>query len=333
MRFPLRLNLSLTTHIARQRLQGNEKYPLVLMLEPLHLCNLACDGCGRIVEYKESIREMMSLEECLQAVDECGAPVVSICGGEPLIYPNIKELVEGVLERGKHIYLCTNALLLVRSLPRFRPSSSFTINVHLDGMAETHDKVVGQSGTVWTVIEAIKAAKERGFRVSTNTTIYKETNMQEVEALFTFLTYLKVDGMLISPGYSYEAVKERDIFLARREVRKKFADIMELSKRFPLLNSPIYLRFLKGDIELKCSAWANPTVNPQGWRGPCYMITDTHHKSFQDLIEKTEWERYGVGRDDRCANCLVHCGFEPTAVKEVGRSFKNLWETVRWNFF
>lgn len=330
MRFPWRLNYDLTKYIIVNRMRGIDKYPLVLMLEPTHLCNLACSGCGRIREYAETIREMMSLEECLKSVDECPAPVVTITGGEPFLYPQVFELIEGVLGRGKHIYFCTNALLLEKGLDSMRPHSNFTLNVHLDGMEETHDRILERKGTFKTAIAGIKKAKSLGFRVCTNTTIFKETDLVEIDMLFSLLTSLSVDGILVAPGFGYEAVGEK-LFLERREIERKFEEVYEMSMRFRFYSTPMYLKFLKGERKLECTPWGNPTRNTRGWKAPCYLITDTHYPSYREMMEKTDWSKYGVGRDERCAQCMMHCGFEPSVVTEVGKSWKDIWEMIVWN--
>ncbi len=330
MRFPWRLNYDLTRYIIANKMRGVDKYPLVLMLEPTHLCNLACSGCGRIREYADTIREMMTLEECLQSVDECPAPVVTITGGEPFLYPHLFQLIEGVLKRGKHIYLCTNALLLGKGLDGMRPHPNFTLNVHLDGMEETHDRILERKGTFKTAIAGIEKAKRLGFRVCTNTTIFKETDLNEIDELFSLLTRMKVDGILVAPGFGYEAVGEK-LFLERREIEHKFEEVYEMSKRFRFYSTPLYLKFLKGERKLDCTPWGNPTRNTQGWKAPCYLITDAHYDTYREMMEKTDWSRYGVGKDERCAQCMMHCGFEPSVVSEVGKSWKDIWEIMVWN--
>ena len=330
MRFPWRLNYDLTRYIISNKINKIDRYPLVLMLEPTHLCNLACSGCGRIREYADTIQSMMPLEECLRSVDECPAPIVTITGGEPFLYPYVFELIEGVLKRGKHIQFCTNGLLLESSLDRMRPHPNFTLNVHMDGMEETHDRILERKGTFKIAIEGIKKAKRLGFRVCTNTTIFKNTDMVEMEMLFSFLTELGVDGLLAAPGFDYEDVGE-DLFLQRREIEKNFAQVYEMSKRFRFWSTPMYLRFVKGEKQLQCTPWGNPTRNPLGWKAPCYLITDAHYPTFREMMEKTEWDRYGVGEDERCAQCMMHCGFEPTVVNEIAKSWKDIWEMAIWN--
>jgi sulfatase maturation enzyme AslB (radical SAM superfamily) len=270
------------------------------MLEPTHLCNLACEGCGKIREFESTIRDMMPLETCLKAVEECGAPIVSICGGEPTIYPHLDALVTELLRRKKFIYLCTNGIRLDRYLPKWKPSPYLTINISMDGLEPTHDLVRSRKGLYKIDIRMIKLAKSMGFRIVTNTTIYKET-------------------------------KGRDIFLEKQQTHEKFQRIWDLSKRYRLLSTPLYLRYLKGERELKCSPWGNPNYNPQGWKGPCYLITDAHYKTFDELMTKTDWEKYENKRDERCTNCMMHSGFEPTVIREVGKNWKDLWEMIRWN--
>jgi hopanoid biosynthesis associated radical SAM protein HpnH len=330
MRFPLKLNIDLTRYIIKNKLRKIDKFPLVLMLEPTHLCNLACSGCGRIREYSDTIQQMMPLEKCLHSVDECPAPVVTITGGEPLLYPQIRELIDGVLQRGKHIYLCTNGLLLEKALDWMKPHPNFTLNVHMDGQEETHDRILERKGAFRTAIEGIKKAKKQGFRLCTNTTIFKETDLNEIDALFCSLRNIGVDGFLVAPGFGYEAVGEK-LFLERREIERKFRDVYEMSKRHRFFSTPMYLRFLMGEKELECTPWGNPTRNTQGWKAPCYLITDRHYPSYREMMEKTDWNKYGVGKDERCAQCMMHCGFEPTVVSEVGKSWKDIWEMVLWN--
>jgi len=331
MRFPIRLQLALTRYFVGNALRGRSRLPVVLMLEPTHLCNLACEGCGKVREFQKSLRDMLPLESCLAAVEECGAPVVSICGGEPTLYPHLDALVQELLRRKKFIYLCTNAIKLDRFLDKWRPSDYLTINISMDGLEATHDLLRSRQGLYQTDLRMIKLAKARGFRVVTNTTIYKETRVEEIGQLFAELTALGVDGFLVTPGYQYTVLKGRDIFLEREQTHQKFRQIWELSKRYRLLSTPLYLRFLTGERELACSPWGNPTYDPQGWKGPCYLITDAHYRSFAELMAQTDWERFEGRRDERCANCMMHSGFEVTVVREVGKRWKDLWEMIRWN--
>lgn len=336
MRFPFALTSTMALYMLGKKMRGVKKFPLVLMLEPLHACNLTCTGCGRIREYIQTIKKKLTLEECLASVDECGAPIVSICGGEPMIYPWIEELVAKCLERKKHIYLCTNGMFIKKKLSGFKPSSRFFFNVHLDGMEKTHDLLVEREGVFEAAVEGIKEAKAKGFQVCSNTTIYRETDMNEIAVLYDFLTELKVDGFMLSPAYSYDAVQvtnpdgAKDIFLTRDEVHRKFQEAQPLLKRHKLNASPIYLEFLRGERDLDCAAWANPTRNIQGWKGPCYLITDTHHKTYHDLVTKTEWEKLGRGKDPRCEHCMVHCGFEPAAALGHNGKRGDLMKMALW---
>jgi hopanoid biosynthesis associated radical SAM protein HpnH len=331
LRFPLSLSLDLARYLLKKRWQGEERFPMVLMLEPTHQCNLACAGCGRIQEYRDTLGQSLTLEECLDSVSECGAPVVTLTGGEPLIYPPIFELAQELLHRHKHIYLCSNAILLEKSLPRLPLSPRLTLSIHLDGLAPLHDRILGRPGLFDLAIQAIKAAKARGFRVCTNTTIYKESDPEEIKVLFAYLTRLGVDGLLVSPAYSFAGV-DPEMFLSREEIREKFTRLTANGGNFRFFSTPLYLSFLRGERQYDCTPWANPTRTPLGWRAPCYQILDTHYPTFQELMERTPWERYGVGRDPRCAQCMMHAGFEPTVVRQAGHRAGDLWELLRWNF-
>src|SRR5205807_2406666 len=336
MRFPLSLTLSMAAYIIRKKLAGVKRFPLVLMLEPLHACNLTCTGCGRIREYSSTIKDKLTVEECLASVDEAGAPIVSICGGEPMIYPEIGKLVRGILKRRKHIYLCTNGMFIAKRLHEFKPTSRFFFNVHLDGLEETHDIAVERKGVFRAAIAGIKAAKRAGFLVCTNTTVYKETDIDEIDRLYAFLTRLGVDGFMLSPAYGYTAVQETNpqgaaqIFLTRDDIRAKFHEAEKLLKKYRMASSPVYLEFLSGKRELTCTAWGNPTRNVKGWKGPCYLITDEHHATFRDLMDNTPWEEYGYGKDPRCEHCLMHCGYEPSAALGVNHQFGDSLKTLLW---
>jgi hopanoid biosynthesis associated radical SAM protein HpnH len=328
VRFPLSLSVDLGRYLLKMRRAGKERFPLVLMLEPTHQCNLACAGCGRIQEYRETLGQSLTLEECLASVDECGAPVVTVTGGEPLLYPPVFDLVQGLVQRRKHIYLCTNAILLEKSLPKLVRSPRLTLSVHVDGLAPTHDLILGRAGMFDTAIAAIKAAKRRGFRVCTNTTIYKETDVEEIKELFSLLTQIGLDGILVSPAYSFAGVDDA-MFLSREEIKEKFIRLAESRTRFRYFSTPLYLSFLRGEREYQCTPWANPTRNPQGWRSPCYQILDEHYPTFAELMEKTEWDRYGTARDPRCAQCMMHSGFEPSVVQNL--TLRDMWTMLRWN--
>jgi len=307
-----------------------KRFPLVLMLEPLHACNLTCTGCGRIREYESSITEKLTVEQCLRAVEECGAPVVSICGGEPMLYPDCGRLTEEILARGKHIYLCTNGMFLRKKLGDYRTDDRFFFNVHLDGLEETHDLCVEREGVFREAVEGIRAAKVAGFKVCTNTTVYKETDMAEIEELFGYLRQFDVDGHMLSPAYGYSAVNDREIFMTRDDIHDKFRGIDELARKYPLNTTPIYQDFLKGERDLPCTAWGNPTYNVRGWKGPCYLITDGHYETFEDLMTKTQWEHYGAGNDPRCEHCMVHCGYEPSSALGINSRFADSFRLLEW---
>jgi len=336
MRFPLSLTTSMVGYMPGKPLQREKRFPLVLMLEPLHACNLTCTGCGRIREYSTTIKDRLTVEECLASVDEAGAPIVSICGGEPLIYPDIGALVQGILKRRKHIYLCTNGMFIQKRLDEFRPTSRFFFNVHLDGLEETHDVAVERRGVFKAAVEGIVAAKRRGFLVCTNTTIYKETDLAEIDRLFASLTKLGVDGFMLSPAYGYVAVKETnpqgaaEIFMTRDDIRAKFKEAEGLLKKYRMMSSPIYLEFLSGRRELTCTAWGNPTRNVKGWKGPCYLITDQHHATFREFMDNTPWDKYGYGKDPRCEHCMVHCGYEPSAALGVNKKLGDSLKMLLW---
>jgi len=336
MRFPFSLTRSMAAYLLKKKLSGTERFPLVLMLEPLHACNLNCKGCGRICEYADWAKQQLSVEQCLAAVDECGTPIVSICGGEPLIYPHIKTLVDAVLARRKHIYLCTNGLELENKLHLFKPSDRLFINVHLDGMEDTHDAVVRRKGVFAKAVAGLRAAKAAGFMVCTNTTVYRETDINELAVLFEYLEQFGVDGFMLSPAYGYQSIEDADpdraesIFMTREEIHERFRRARDLLTRHRLVTSPVYFDFLCGRRELSCAAWANPTYNVRGWKGPCYLVTDDHYPSYRRLIERTDWESMGPGKDPRCENCLVHCGFEPSAVLAANRRVRDMLKMAVW---
>jgi hopanoid biosynthesis associated radical SAM protein HpnH len=332
MRFPLSLTANMAGYLAKKTVLGEKRFPLVMMLEPLHACNLTCTGCGRIREYKSTINEMMTVEQCLAALDDCGAPIVSICGGEPLIYPEIGRLTKEILARKKNIYLCTNGMFIRKRLREFTPTSRFFFNVHLDGMEKTHDLCVERDGVFREAVEGIKAAKACGFLVCSNTTVYKETDLEEIAELFAYLQDLGVDGYMLSPAYSYAAVQTKEIFMSREEIREKFRRASSLLEQYNIMTSPIYMEYLRGDRELMCTAWGNPTYNPRGWKGPCYLMTDQHHATFKEFIENTPWERYGRGRDPRCRDCMVHAGYEASAVLGGNKKLGDTWKMLKWQF-
>jgi hopanoid biosynthesis associated radical SAM protein HpnH len=267
LRFPMEMTTRIAGYVARKKLAKTERFPMVLMLEPLHACNLTCTGCGRIREYESTIKQKLSIQECLDAVDECGAPVVSICGGEPMIYPGIGELTAKILERKKVVYLCTNGMFIRKKIDDFQPSNRFFFNVHLDGMKKTHDLAVEREGVFDQAIDGIKVAKAAGHMVCTNTTVFNETEMGELDAMFAYLTELGVDGFMISPGYGYSAVKTKEIFMTRDDIRAKFRSAEAMFRKYRFSTSPVFLEFLQGKREMTCTAWGNPTRNIKGWKG------------------------------------------------------------------
>lgn len=330
MRFPLHITTDNIKHSMRNALQGNRRYPFVLMLEPLYTCNLACIGCA-VERHTGKLKDRLPVELCLQAVDECGAPGVSLCGGEPTVYPELKELIDGIIERQRHIYLCTNALLLDdRVFGVIDPHKRLSINVHLDGMRETHDYVCAREGVFDKAIQMIKESKRLGYHTITNTTIFKETKISEVEELCELMASLDVDGMLISPGYQYESVEE-DIFMTRQDIYEKFQRVLEISKRYRLTSTPMFLEFAAGLRDYKCSPWSTVTFTPNGWKGPCYLIGKKFTWSWEEFWNLTDWE-YWESREDRlCQNCLMHSGFEASVVKELPRNPGDMVRMVAWN--
>ena len=332
MRFPLGLSASLTAYILRKRVSHEKFVPLVLMLEPLFACNLKCTTCGRIREYKDCMSKMMSVEECLESSRECGAPIVSVCGGEPLIYPHIVELIERLIAMRKYVYLCTNGVMLAEAINKLKPSRRLILNVHIDGPPEIHDRMVEKNGAYEAALKGMILAARAGFQISVNTTVCKQTKMSQIDAQMDKLSQIGVGSFMLSPAYSYESVDAKDHFMSRADVHEKFKDIDVLAERHRLADTPIYLDYLKGQRELKCTAWGNPTRNVVGWRSPCYLIADKHFASYKELIEQTDWNAYGVGRDDRCKDCMVHCGFEPTAALMVNKQKGDLWRMIQWQF-
>ncbi|MBL68313.1 MAG: hopanoid biosynthesis associated radical SAM protein HpnH [Verrucomicrobiales bacterium] len=392
MRFPLALSAKIAGHIIKHRLKRTPKFAMVLQLEPLHTCNLTCTGCGRIREYSTSLKDMMSLEDCLGSAAECDAPMVSICGGEPLIYPKIEALIEGILEQGRIVYVCTNGMFMRRKMrdylaavyaptleptleellteglitekeaeniregdhsgkPVIRPSEWMYWNVHVDGLEYTHDLIVEREGVFKECVLAIRMAKILGYQVATNTTVYKETDMAEVEQMFQYFSAMEVDGHTISPGYDYDAAKKdmvkrlgkdpEEFFLTREMTREKFANIEEWGQRFTIFGTPVYQEFLAGKRELTCTAWAIPTRNIAGWKAPCYLMTDVtktkgHYPTYAEMLEDVDWESFGVvdgeARDPRCENCMVHCGYDPSGALGTCYESGDNWKNFKYNF-
>jgi len=330
MAISFRQSMAVAGYIMQQRLRGNAKYPLVLMLEPLFRCNLECAGCGKIQYPEETLKKRLTPDECVQAALECGAPVVSIPGGEPLLHPEMGEIVRRLIAHKKFIYLCTNALLLEKKLKEFTPSPYLTFSVHLDGLEATHDKAVCKQGVFKLAVNGIRAAKRAGFRVTTNTTIFNDANPEEFRTFFDWLMTLGVDGMMISPGYPYEKAPDQAHFLHREQTQALFRQILDQADpKWEFNHSTFFLEFLQGKRAYQCTAWGNPTRNIFGWQKPCYLMSDGYVKTFRELIEETPWEQYGTGRDPRCADCMVHCGYEATAVNDATGSLKNMWHSLR----
>jgi MoaA/NifB/PqqE/SkfB family radical SAM enzyme len=389
MRFPFALSAKIAGHIIKHKLLRTPKFAMVLQLEPLHTCNLTCTGCGRIREYSTSLKDMVPLEKCLAAATECDAPMVSVCGGEPLIYPKIEELIAGLREQGRVIYICTNGMFMRKKMKDYlaavytpsmeptlvklleanlisdkdaaairsaddsarrkvviRPSEWMYWNVHVDGLEFTHDLIVEREGVFKECVEAIKMAKILGYQVATNTTVYKETDVREIEDMFRFLSSLNVDGHTISPGYDYDAAKKdmvkrlgkdpKEFFLTRDMTRQKFANILDWGKAFTIFGTPVYQEFLAGKRELTCTAWAIPTFNVKGWKAPCYLMTDGHYEHYQEMLEQVKWDKYGVvdgkARDPRCEHCMVHCGYDPSGALGTSYQRGDNWKNFKYNF-
>jgi MoaA/NifB/PqqE/SkfB family radical SAM enzyme len=385
MRFPLALTLKIARHIVKHKILRTPRFALVLQLEPLHTCNLTCTGCGRIREYSTSLKDMMTLEDCLASAEECGAPMVSICGGEPLIYPKIEELVAGLRRQGRIVYVCTNGMFMRKKLkdhlaatysagmeptlarllteklisekdaetirkgrqddrPTIGPTKWMYWNVHIDGLEYTHDLIVEREGVFKECVEAIRMAKILGYQVATNTTVYKETDVKEIEEMFEFFSSLEVDAHTISPGYEYDAAKKdivkrlgkrpEDFFLTRAMTQEKFARIEHWAERFTIIGTVVYQEFLAGKRDLSCTAWAIPTRNIKGWKAPCYLMTDGHYDRYQEMLDQVDWTKYGVvdgvARDPRCENCMVHCGYDPSGA--LSPDLRDSWKNMKYNF-
>lgn len=335
MGVPLSQMWTVASYVLKNRWRSVERYPLVLMLEPLFRCNLACAGCGKIQYPADVLKQNLSPEECFRAVDECGAPIVSIPGGEPLLHPQIDEIVEGLVARRKYIYLCTNAILLEKHLHRFKPSKYLTFSVHIDGPKEEHDEAVCREGVYDVAIQGIKAALEQGHRVTTNTTLFNNSNPGRVQQGFDELMELGVEGMMVSPGYPYEKAPDQEHFLHRRQTESLFRQILKSpSKAWKFNQSPLFLEFLKGKWDLDCTPWGNPTFNVFGWQKPCYLLQEGYCDTFDELMQSVEWAKYGRhSGNPSCSDCMVHCGYEATAVSETFGSLKALMRVARLTIF
>ncbi len=318
MAVPISQMCTVATYVLSQKFKGVKRYPLVLMLEPLFRCNLACAGCGKIQYPDHVLDKRLTPEQCWAAAEECGAPMVSIPGGEPLIHPEIAKIVQGLVDRKKYIYLCTNAILLERKLDEFTPSKYLTFSVHMDGLKDEHDLAVCRDGVYDVAVKAIKAAVKRGHRVTTNTTLFDDANPERVRTFFDEMMALGVEGMTISPGYSYQKAPDQQHFLKRSRTQELFSKILTRPKPGWHFNqSPLFLDFLMGRREYQCTPWGNPTYNVFGWQKPCYLLQEGYTRTFQELMELTEWEKYGTGRNEKCADCMVHCGYEASAVEDT----------------
>ena len=316
-------------YLLKNRLAGRKRFPLVTMLEPLEMCNLACVGCGRIREYQPVIDKMMPVDVALDAVKESGAPIVSIAGGEPTIHPKIDEIINRLIDQKYFVYCCTNGLLLDRMLPKIPPSKYFCWVVHMDGMEEKHDASVDRKGVFKKAVQGMKLALSRGYRVCTNTTIFKNSDVEDLWEMFRLVKEIGVEGSMISPGYDFEDAPDRDLFLTRRESRNIFKKLLDPTRTggMKFYNNPLYLNFLQGDREYQCTAWSNPTYTILGWRKPCYPLADEHVQDVNELYEADLWQKYGVGNDPRCANCMMHCGFESATIFQAISTPKD-WATL-----
>jgi hopanoid biosynthesis associated radical SAM protein HpnH len=316
---PLIQQLRVGAYIMKQRIRGNARYPLVLMLEPLFRCNLACPGCGKIDYPDEILNRRLSVAECIEAAEESGAPIVSIPGGEPLIHKEMPEIVAELVKRKRFVYLCTNALLLEKKIDLFKPSQYLTFSIHLDGLEEHHDRAVDQKGVFKRAVKAIELARDRGFRVNVNCTLFNNAKSEEVSEFLDFARDLGVEGVTISPGYAYERAPDQEHFLSRRQTKELFRDVFRRGKgrKWRFSQSSLFLDFLAGNQAYECTPWSNPTRNVFGWQRPCYLLNEGYAPSFKALMAETEWESYGTGNYEKCANCMVHCGYEGTAVADT----------------
>lgn len=311
---PIELAARLALYIAKNKIKGRRRFPLVTMLEPLEKCNLACEGCGRIREYEPVLDRIASVGDCLAAVEESGAPIVSIAGGEPTLHPRIHDIVNGITARKRFVYMCTNALLMEKVMTKIPPSKYFCFVVHLDGMEENHDRSVYRRGVFKIATRAMKLAIEEGYRVTTNTTVFNGVDEDDVIRMFEMVTEMGVEGVMVSPGYHFDAVPNQDLFISRKNARSVFKNILDPKRDIRFYNNPLYLDFLRGDRDYQCTAWSNPTYTVMGWREPCYLLGDQHTQDVKNLFDDELWGRYGVGNDPRCANCMMHCGFESASI-------------------
>ena len=333
MGIPVRQIAKIGSYIVRQHLAGRKRYPLVMMLEPLFRCNLACAGCGKIDYPDEILNKRISVEDALHAAEECGAPVVSIAGGEPLIHKELPKIVRGLMAQGRFVIVCTNALLLEKKIGEYSPSPNFTWSIHLDGDQEMHDRSVCREGVYDKAVAALKLAKQKGFRVTINCTFFNNADPERVSAFFDTVTAMGVDGITMSPGYAYERAPDQKHFLNRRATKEIFRGVFERgrgSRKWPVNQSALFLDFLAGNQEYHCTPWGNPTRTVFGWQRPCYLLGEGYTKTFKELMEGTDWDKYGTGNYEKCADCMVHCGYEASAVTDtVRRPWKAAWVALR----
>lgn len=325
---PWRMTYELGRYLVPRRrwpTQG-KLFPIVLMLEPLEACNLCCSGCGRVREYRDYIADRLSIDQCLAVAEQAGAPVVSVSGGEPLLHPAIAEVARGLVGQKRWVFLCTNGLLLRDVLDRFRPDERLCFVVHLDGTQAVHDALTGRAGTYDEAAAAIREARAQGFRVATNTTVFRGSDPADLAVLFRGLADLGVEGLMVSPGYAYEHVEEQDLFLQREEAVRTFQRILDSRNGLPFYDNPLFLDFLRGKRTYACAAWAVPTYTVLGWRLPCYLIADAHVQELESVLDPSLWRRYGPGRDSRCAGCMIHAGFEPASVLDA---LRHPWDLLR----
>lgn len=326
---PIEMALRLGWYMLKNKVTRRKRFPFVTMLEPLEKCNLACEGCGRIREYEPVIDRMLTVDQCIKAVEESGTPIVSIAGGEPTLHPQIHNIVNEIVNKKKFVYMCTNALLMERVMKKIPPSKYFCFVVHLDGMEDAHDKSVYRKGVFKIAIAGIKSALSKGYRVTTNTTVFNGCDEDDLLEMFTMVTQMGVEGAMVSPGYQFKDVPNQELFVSRKKAREIFKRVLDPTRKIRFYNNPLYLDFLRGDREYQCTAWSNPTYTVMGWREPCYLIGDKHTQDINDLFDDDLWDKYGVGTDPRCANCMMHCGFESASVLGAMSKPKDAWDMIK----
>jgi hopanoid biosynthesis associated radical SAM protein HpnH len=331
MRYPIGFTLAQMKHRSKMQREGRKRYPTVLMLEPLYTCNLACIGCS-VERHTGKLKDRMTLEQCFKAVDDCGAPIINICGGEPTLYPELPQLVQGLIDRGKHILCCTNALKLdTKVFDVIPPHPQFFLMIHLDGMKHTHDYVCQREGVFDKAVEMLKEGKKRGYTMYINTTVFKETTIQEVEEMCKMGDQIKADGILVSPGYEYESV-EKDVFLTKEQIHEKFQAIRGFSNKYRINATPLFLEFAAGMRELPCSPWSTVNYTPKGWKAPCYLISgEGYYDEWDAFWNNTNWEYWESRIDKRCQNCKMHSGFEHSAVEEAMKSMRGKLQLAAWS--